>query len=114
MSVRLSVCLPFTNRALPPNCLSYRNGTDLFGIVLTSWFEPWAPPWGPKPKIVTFGLTINCHTIFPLKISPEIQWPYSYTYTGDPEATQGAQQPKKHKTEYYRFLGPLGPLGVPV
>ena len=29
---------------------------------------------GPQPKIVTFSPTIQCHTIFPLQISPEIQW----------------------------------------
>ena len=28
----------------------------------------------PKPKILSFGCTAKYHTIFPLKISPEIQW----------------------------------------
>ena len=90
---------PYTNQPLMPNRFSYRNGTDLFGIVSTSWFQPWAPwsPLGPlgapyghskvpygaqKPKMFSFGPTIKCHTIFLLKISPAIKSAYSYTYTG--------------------------------
>ena len=65
--------LQFTNWPLMPNCLSYRNATDLFGIASTSPFQPQAP-WcpsgpsrphmGPKPKTFSCGPIIKCHTIF--------------------------------------------------
>ena len=47
---------------------------------------------GPKPKIVSFGPTIKCHIIFPLKISPEIQWANACTYTGPPGPHMGSQR----------------------
>ena len=34
---------------------------------------------GPQTKMFSVGPTIKCHTTFQLKISPEIQWSYSYT-----------------------------------
>ena len=68
--------------------------------------SPMEPHMGPKrahmrakPKIVRFGPTIKCHTIFQLKISPEIQWAYAYTYTRPPchhMGPQGAHMGPKH------------------
>ena len=33
---------------------------------------------GPNSKPFNFGLTIKCLTIFPLKMSPQIQWPCQF------------------------------------
>ena len=42
--------LPFINRLLMPNCLSYRNMSDLFGMLRLSPFE-WCPLcWGQTPQ----------------------------------------------------------------
>ena len=89
-----------------PNHSSYRNDTNIFGMASTSPFQPQAPqgppgpleaPYGPQMahmgpknlKIITFGPTIKCHTIFQLKMLPEIQW--AYTFTGPPEPCMGPQ-----------------------
>ena len=108
-----------------PICLSYRNGTDLFRIVSTSWFVPWAPwaplwPHGatfeppnepkPKPKIVIFCPTIKCHTIFPLKISQKVQCAYACTYTGSPGPHMGPQ--RAHMLPQRPIWGPNLKLSV--
>ena len=47
---------------------------------------PRAPQGPQKPKMFSFGATITCLTLFPIKISPEIQWVYTYTYTWAPHS----------------------------
>ena len=52
LSVHMSIhsSIMFNNRPLTPNRLSYRNGTDLFGSISTSWF-PWCPlRWDQTPE----------------------------------------------------------------
>ena len=68
---------------------------------------PIEPPKGarrPKPKMFSFGSTINCLTSCPLTISPEIQWAYTYTYIGAPCGPPGPSEAP---------CGPLGPSGAP-
>ena len=48
------------------------------------------------------------HTIFPLKISPEIQWAYSYTYIGPLGPHMGPQK-SNMGPQMAQMLG-LGPM----
>ena len=67
---------------------------------------------GPKPKIGSFGPTIKCHTIFPLKISPEIQWDYACTNTGSPGPHMAPKGPICTCTVLATLEGAEGPFQV--
>ena len=72
------------------------------GLYLYQYQGPQSPP-GPikppkgstrhKPKMFSFGPTINCLTIYSLNISPEIQWAYTSTYIGAPLVPRGPTGP---------------------
>ena len=68
----------------------------MFVPYLHSFMGPYMGPqrahMGPKPKIVNCCPTIKCNTIFPLKISLEIQWTYAYINIGFPWPHMGPQR----------------------
>ena len=63
---------------------------------------------GTKPKMFGFGPIIKWHSIFPLKISPEINWTYAYTYTRPPVPHMGTQ--RAHIWSQRAHMAPKGPI----